>query len=399
MRRLRVCFLFTGGFSNWPALSLGSLRGALSLSELVDLRVICLRAWKPGRSVVSTQNHGGLSITTLALLQVPRAPAVNVRVYRRLGWPFFRRILPRCDVVHSVDVVGAGLVASFWARRTGTAHVVQAIGSDVNTLLPRLQARKAISGWQEWVHGVSANSRALASLFHSLYPDVRNVRTIYRGVDLKRFHPEGPRAGPLATCPPMRFLFLGGFSAYPTLPHGANTKGGETLLAAWRAAEPFFEAPHPSLLVAGPDSDIESLARWRASLRFPERVHIEGLLPSEEMPAYLRSADVILQPSMQEGLPNVAMEASACARPIFGSAIGGIEEVVISGETGLTLPPGDVGRWAEGLVEYSKKPAEVRRMGERARLLMERTFDANKYAPETVELYRAALEEASRASS
>jgi glycosyltransferase involved in cell wall biosynthesis len=96
---------------------------------------------------------------------------------------------------------------------------------------------------------------------------------------------------------------------------------------------------------------------------------------------------------MQEGLPSVAMEASACARTVFGSNVGGIPEVVIHEETGLVLPPGDVPAWRNALVGHARQPALVKSMGERARKRMETSFDSNRYAPQILDLYRAALEQ------
>jgi glycosyltransferase involved in cell wall biosynthesis len=94
---------------------------------------------------------------------------------------------------------------------------------------------------------------------------------------------------------------------------------------------------------------------------------------------------------MEEGLPNISMEASACGRPVFGSAVGGIPEVVAHEETGVLLAPGDVGAWRETLVHYSREPDRLRDMGLRARQRMEKIFDARTYAPQMLALYRAVL--------
>ena len=96
---------------------------------------------------------------------------------------------------------------------------------------------------------------------------------------------------------------------------------------------------------------------------------------------------------MQEGLPNVAMEAAACGRAVFGSMVGGIPEVVRHGVTGLILPPGDVTAWANAIVEYSTQAAALERMGKSARQVMELSFDHRRYAPEMLDLYAAALRE------
>jgi glycosyltransferase involved in cell wall biosynthesis len=96
---------------------------------------------------------------------------------------------------------------------------------------------------------------------------------------------------------------------------------------------------------------------------------------------------------MEEGLPNVAMEASACGRPVFGSNVGGIPEVVLNKETGLILPAGDVVTWKNALIGYAGQSHKLREMGERARMHMELLFDCRKYARQMLDLYSSALRE------
>ena len=392
-RPLRVVMIVPGfPTSHQPHRGIFNLRAAKALAALAELRVVFLRAWKPGRRVVSMSSMEGVTVTTLAVPQLIGTPALNASLYKYLGWPLVRHLLRfNCDVVHSVDLT-IGIVASFWARRAGVHHVAQTNGSDINSILPRILKRRGVRGWERHVHAVACNSQALAESFLTLYPKTHNVRTVYRGVDLERCNPHGPALGPLAARPPVRYLFLGGFPRYSTL-HGVNTKGGETLLEAWQVAERDFGSSPASLMIAGTASDSERVVRWRDALKHPDRVLLGGALPPAQIPAYVRSSDVVLQPSMQEGLPNVTMEAAACARPVFGSLVGGIPEVLKHGETGLILPAGDVTAWATALVDYSTQAATLERMGKRARQFMELSFDHRQYGPQMLDLYAAALRE------
>jgi len=373
-----------------------NLRTAKALGEVTDLRVISLRAWKPGRRLISFAEHeySGVPVITLAVPQLP-IPfpigfLVNVALYRSLGWPLLRSLLRNCDLIHSVDAL-PGIAASDWARRARIHHVYQATGGDVNTTFRKTRSARSIAGWEKHIHGVACVSRMLETGFRSLYPHVQNVRTVYRGVDIDRFQPIGSTAGPLSDRPPVRYLFLGGFPPYPTQPYRSNTKGGETLLAVWKMAEEELIAVNASLLIAGPESKNNRTASWRESLRQPERVYIGDLLSPEIISGYMRAADVILVPSLQEGLPGVAVEASACARPVFGSNVGGIPEVIVHEETGVLLPAGDVAAWKSALIRYARQPSLLKRMGERARLRMESLYDCNHYAPQILDLYRVAV--------
>lgn len=392
----RRLVMIVTGFPNAddPVAGIFNKRAAQGLSRTVPVSVVHLRSWKPGRRRIKTSNVEGLSVTTVTVPQIPRVPLLNLALYRTLGWSRVRRVLEGCDVIHSVGGAFAGILASHWARRAGKHHVTQVIGSDVNTLLPRMQQKGAVAGWENHIHGVACNSEALARAVLGLYPNAKNVRVVRRGVDLQWNQPVGPVAGPLAGKPPVRYLFLGGFDRYPELPHGTNTKGGMTLLAAWQRAEQELILAGASLLIAGgPGSALGPLARWRATLREPDRVFLAGAFPPDVVASYIRSADAVLIPSLEEGLPNVAMEASACGKAVLASDVGGNREVIVDGETGVLLAAGDEKGWASALVTYANRADALSQMGSRSRLQMESLFDSNAYPAEMLDLYRAALSE------
>jgi glycosyltransferase involved in cell wall biosynthesis len=387
--------MIVSGFPNpaQPFRGIFNLRAAQSLSRYVDIKVFFLRAWKPGRPLIQSSEYAGISVITVAVPQAPGDPAINIALYRWLGGSLLRSSFRGCTLLHSVDAVGTGIVASAWARKARIYHITNSIGSDVNGHLPNLYTHRTVRGWEQHLHGVICESQALAKAFLALYPTSRNVRTIYRGVNLEGFLPQGPTDGPLAAHAPVRFLFVGGFPPYPGLQHGSNTKGGETLLQAWKMAETDLIAAGASLWIAGQQADGERIARWRAGLQRPERVYLSGNLPPEKMPDYFRAADVVLIPSMEEGLPNVSLEAAACGRAVFGSNVGGLPEAILHEQTGLILPAGDVAAWAEALARYAHQVDRLQYMGGQARKRMETNFDHKEYAPKILDFYRTALSE------
>jgi glycosyltransferase involved in cell wall biosynthesis len=105
------------------------------------------------------------------------------------------------------------------------------------------------------------------------------------------------------------------------------------------------------------------------------------------------NSNAVLLPSIREGLPNVAVEAAACARAVIASDIGGLTEVVVNGKNGLLLPPADTKAWEAALVECARNPVALRRMGEQARQRVELCFDARHYPEQMFDLYEAALRE------
>jgi glycosyltransferase involved in cell wall biosynthesis len=367
-----------------------SFRAAKALREFVNITVVHLRAWLPGRCSVKHSDVEGIPVTTIAVPQSPWGMSINVALYKHLGWSQLQSVFEKCDVVHSVG--GVAVLASAWARRACKHHVFQATGSDVNAFLPRTREAYGIAGWEKYLHAVACNSQRLKAAFLTLYPWSKNVQTVWRGVDLETFRGSGPKAGPLADKPPVRYLFMGGFPKNRNLPYGANTKGGETLLQAWQTAEDELVSRGASLLILGCEA-YHRIRRWRARLNCPERVHLGGTIRPDLVPAYIRASDAVLVPSLQEGLPNVVVEASACGRAVLASDVGGTAEVVVDGATGVLLPPGDVAAWNNALVSYASQLPYLRAMGERARQRMEALFDCRDYPIKMFELYQAALQE------
>ena len=369
-------------------------RAAVGLSAHVDVSVVHLRAWRPGRPLLKFEDSGAFPVWRLAgpfvPPQLPWAEPISVLVYPRFSWRRIRGALEGKTMLHSVGASFAGVLTSYWARKAGCAHVAQVTGTDINVDL-------ASHGWLPWVrtwtralNGVAFNSQYLLERFRNQFGVVPNMRTVYRGVDIERFHPEGSRNQILSGLSPVRFLFLGGLARRAGDPEGRNRKGGETLLQAWKSAETDQRMRSASLVLAGPETDGSIVQRWRSSLNYPDSVVPIGTLEPTDVAAYLRAADVVLIPSLSEGLPNVAVEACACGTPVVASAVGGVPEVVMDSTNGLLVPPGDAVAWKQALFECQMHPERLAVWGENGRRLAVGKFDGGKYVGHLLDLYEAA---------
>lgn len=74
--------------------------------------------------------------------------------------------------------------------------------------------------------------------------------------------------------------------------------------------------------------------------------------------------DIFCLPSRNEGMGKVLVEAMAMGKPIIASSIGGIPDMVRSGENGILVPAGDAAAWAEAIARLCRDPEERRRMGD-----------------------------------
>ncbi|HFE51945.1 MAG TPA: glycosyltransferase family 1 protein, partial [Bacteroidetes bacterium] len=97
----------------------------------------------------------------------------------------------------------------------------------------------------------------------------------------------------------------------------------------------------------------------------------------EDIPEVMKNVDVLVLPSYWEGFGIVLIEAMAAARPVVATNVSSIPEIVVNGETGLLVPPGQPEALAEALRRVLTDPALARRFGEagRRRVLDKFTVD------------------------
>ena len=121
---------------------------------------------------------------------------------------------------------------------------------------------------------------------------------------------------------------------------------------------------------------------------------VEWLGPVEDVRAVWRRAAIAVLPSTYgEGLPKAMLEAAACARPIVAADMPGIREAVRHGESGLLVPPRNIGALADALAALAGDPRRRQAMGRAGRTLVEREFGEAQVARQTLALYRTVLRE------
>ena len=145
-------------------------------------------------------------------------------------------------------------------------------------------------------------------------------------------------------------------------------KGHDVLL---RALAVLDGSPPWRCLVCGGGSQQRALHRLAADLGIADRVRFLG--PQPQVADVLAALDVFVLPSRHEGLGVAVLEAMAMSLPVVASAVGGIPEAVIPGETGLLVPPDDPAALAAALGALRRDVERAERMGHagRARVLAE----------------------------
>lgn len=113
-----------------------------------------------------------------------------------------------------------------------------------------------------------------------------------------------------------------------------------------------------------------------------------------DVPELMRGFDCFVLSSVIEGMPNALLEAMALGRPVVTTSAGGSAEVVIDGDSGLVVPPGDAAAIARAVEQILADPVRARSFGERAERRVRESFSLEAMLRSFDELYTSELSRA-----
>jgi glycosyltransferase involved in cell wall biosynthesis len=109
------------------------------------------------------------------------------------------------------------------------------------------------------------------------------------------------------------------------------------------------------------------------------------------LPEQYRQADIVVQPSLYETFGMPLVEAMASGLPVIGSDVGGIPEVVGSGESGMLVPPGDAKSLEAALEQLVTDPERRRTLGAAGRARAESVYSWDRVTEALEQVYEDAL--------
>lgn len=294
-------------------------------------------------------------------------------------------------------LTGARLVLTTHSLEPHRPWKVEQLGTayDVTTWIERTAYQNA--------DGVVAVSRAMKEDVQSLYGvDPDRVRVIHNGIDPDEYRPrrDPDRLRALGVDPDQPIvLFVGRIT---------RQKGILHLVRALRHLRPGVQA----VLCAGaPDTpeigeEMRALVEGARADSGAKIVWLAEMLPREDTILLYSHADVFVCPSVYEPFGIINLEAMACETPVVASAVGGIPEIVVPGETGLLVPlepegggsvePRDPEAFSRALAdavnELLDAPDRRAQMGRAARARVLEHFSWRAIAEQTLAFYRDLLD-------
>jgi len=400
---VKVCLLAPELLPNQGGVGNYSVELARELAKKVDLTIVTLVRRK-GRVTYSREEMEQYFDHRVRIYTVSEAD--DTFLYNaRFQWAILRK-LPRLladngfDLVHSQHAHMPDLLYGTFHHATPVVRTIhttiagQREGIRVaevqgGTLEPSERWQVALGpflGIAEWLtlarkeHYITVSNWMKRSLEEQGFiPD--SVDVVYCGVDSSRFRPEARVEGSLARTSGAPVVL---FSGRPTL-----VKGGAVLAQAIplilrevpQAEFAFTGGGGPEFLTSLPASE-----SWRSHLTFL------GYVPYEELPTVYASADLAVFPSFYENLPARVLELLSSGVPVVASDVGGLGEAVVSGTTGVLVPPGSAEALAEAVVSILRDPSLRARMAAQSRASVIERFTWNRAATETLGSYRRAIE-------
>ena len=308
---------------------------------------------------------------------------------RALLWlyRYFRRERPDVVATHMAKAGALGRLAAWLARvpvrvHTFHGHVLEGyFGSGMSTVFR----------WLERILGMLttrfvAISPAIAAQLSELRIGQGKISIIRIGFDLEPFRRHEP----------------GHLRREFGLPPSAETvgvvgrlvpvKGHEVFLGA--AARLLEKRPSAHFFVVGDGERWDELHMMAAQLGLDGRVHFTGW--RHDLVEVYSDLDVVVCCSHMEGTPSTVIEAGAAGRPVIGTRVGGLPDIISDGVSGLLVEDGDVSALATSIQTLLDQPQLARKMGAEGTRLAFSRHSSVHFVEQTERLYLHLLQQAAR---
>jgi len=146
------------------------------------------------------------------------------------------------------------------------------------------------------------------------------IRLIPNGVDIEAFKPAKEKPN---------LLFWGG--------RFIQQKGLPYLIDAMSIIKE--QIPDVKLLMSGDGVLTSKISNMVKLAGLQKNVNFLGRVPLESLPILVSSCSVYVLPSLKEGMPYALLEAMACGKPVVGSDIPGIKDIIVNNQNGILVPP------------------------------------------------------------
>lgn len=226
---------------------------------------------------------------------------------------------------------------------------------------------------------VAAVSERIAGQLRQAGISDDKVSVIDNGIDLRPFQSPVPALKTEITAGDR--LLIG------TVGRLTAQKGIEYFLAA--ARQLLNEFSDALFVIVGDGSDREKLERMAGELNIAKSIHFTGA--RNDMPGIYASLDVFVLASISEGMPMALLEAMASGQPVVATTVGAVPQIVVPGETGMLVQPGDPVELASAIATLLRDPVLRDRVARKGQTKVREGFSSQAMTQRYCKLYAELL--------
>ncbi len=297
----------------------------VSVVSPIGLPPLALGRYRPLAELPAVSTEGGITVYRPHFTLIPKIGA------RRNAAAIARAVLPLARRIHAespVDLIDAqfffpdGPAAAEVAGALGLPLSIKARGSDISFWGEYDFARRQMLAAAKSATGLLAVSRDLAGQMAALGMAADKITVHYTGLDRDRFRPFDHTQLRRQLSEELGFAMPGNAPLLACVGALIERKGQGIAIQALR------EIPGARLVLVGKGEDEARLRALAASEGVADRVLFAGSVDHDLMPLILSAADVMVLPTVSEGLANAWVEALACGTPVVTSDVGGARELI-----------------------------------------------------------------------
>jgi len=259
------------------------------------------------------------------------------------------------NILHSHFLDTPGYIGAVLKEELGTPFVVTGYGWDVYDLpfrdeLHRDLARQVLHKADQ----VIAVSEFTSERLLSLGVPPKKLHVVPNGYDERVFKPASSRdARERLNLPLDRKILLSVGSL-------VEVKGHTYLIEAMQT---ILKRREEAMLVLVGSGPLEASLRSKVNrLGLNEKILFAGKRRHEEIPTWMNACDLLVLPSLNESFGVVLIEAMACGKPVVGTHVGGVPELVPKNEVGILVPPRNPEALAEAVLEALNRTWDSKRI-------------------------------------
>jgi len=289
------------------------------------------------------------------------------------------------DVVHTHSAKGGllGRAAAWTSKVSCVIHTVH--GAPFHPFQNRL-SRAFFIACERWAakrchHMISVADAMTELMVKARVAPPNHFTTIYSGMDVEPFLNAHLHRNNMRT----KLGFRDEDIVFGKIARLFHLKGHEFVIGAAKSV--VSQVPNAKFLFVGDGLLRRELEERIANADLTKHFRFVGLVSPSEIPAYISAMDVLVHTSLREGLARALPQSLIAGKPAISFDVDGAREVVITGLTGCLVPPLDVQRLAESMVELALSPSKRDSMGTEGRRRFADRFCHQSMTRDIRELY------------